>query len=306
MSCSSSCRPVVLANQRGALRSGRLARINQKMLFPGSKQFPQITHSPASHSSSSRSSPRVIIASASRKSWDLGRFLRTFYFFNGPTNPLKIIDYVIRNVTSPDPSDTPTKTQTFEDVVLVTGATSGVGRRVVDILQKKGFNVRVLARDEDKARSVPGPYVDLIIGDVTKEDTLYSNNFKGIKKVVNAVSVIVGPKEGDKPDRQNNKQGMQIFEPEIKGHSPEMVEHIGLKDLINAVKNSIGLSEGKLLFGLKNMMAEECSMNCGLVSNLCVKSGNPPLLKNHHDVNGKRGSSRLLQLGSSLRSYYRD
>lgn len=45
-----------------------------------------------------------------------------------------------------------------------------------------------------------------IIGDVTKEDTLDPKLFKGVKKVVNAVSVIVGPKEGDTPDRQKYKQ----------------------------------------------------------------------------------------------------
>ena len=45
-----------------------------------------------------------------------------------------------------------------------------------------------------------------IIGDVTKEDTLDPKLFKGVRKVVNAVSVIVGPKEGDTPDRQKYKQ----------------------------------------------------------------------------------------------------
>jgi hypothetical protein len=50
-----------------------------------------------------------------------------------------------------------------------------------------------------------------IIGDVTKEDTLDPKLFKGIKKVVNAVSVIVGPKEGDTPDRQKYKQVCHIL-----------------------------------------------------------------------------------------------
>lgn len=45
-----------------------------------------------------------------------------------------------------------------------------------------------------------------IIGDVTKGDTLDPKYFKGIKKVINAVSVIVGPKEGDTPDRQKYSQ----------------------------------------------------------------------------------------------------
>ncbi|KAL6888968.1 hypothetical protein ACP4OV_009994 [Aristida adscensionis] len=140
-------------------------------------------------------------------------------------------------------------------VVLVTGATGGVGRRVVDILRKKGLPVRVLARNKDKARSMLGPDVELIIGDVTKEDTLDTKNFKGIKKVVNAVSVIVGPKEGDTPDRQKYKQGIKFFEPEIKGPSPEMVEYIGMKNLINAIKNCVGLSEGKRLFGFEGTVS---------------------------------------------------
>jgi hypothetical protein len=54
-----------------------------------------------------------------------------------------------------------------------------------------------------------------IIGDVTKENSLDPKYFKGIKKVVNAVSVIVGPKEGDTPDRQKYKQGIKFFEPEV-------------------------------------------------------------------------------------------
>lgn len=49
-----------------------------------------------------------------------------------------------------------------------------------------------------------------IIGDVTKENSLDPKYFKGIKKVVNAVSVIVGPKEGDTPDRQKYKQVRQM------------------------------------------------------------------------------------------------
>ena len=49
-------------------------------------------------------------------------------------------------------------------------------------------------------------FVFQIIGDVTKGDTLDPKYFKGVKKVINAVSVIVGPKEGDTPDRQKYSQ----------------------------------------------------------------------------------------------------
>uniref|UniRef100_A0A804P2X2 NAD(P)-binding Rossmann-fold superfamily protein n=1 Tax=Zea mays TaxID=4577 RepID=A0A804P2X2_MAIZE len=259
MNCSSCCAaatpssPALLARPRGGLAAScSTTTANQKVLFLGSKQFPRITYSRAS----SRLSRREVIAFAGQQPWDIGRFVKTLYFFNGPPNLLKIVESIISSFTGPASSEVPKKMET-SDVVLVTGATGGVGRRVVDVLQKKGVPVRVLARNVDKARSMLGPDVPLIIGDVTKEDTLDPKLFKGIKKVVNAVSVIVGPKEGDTPDRQKYKQGIKFFEPEIKGPSPEMVEYIGMQNLINAIKSSVGLSEGKLLFGFKGNLSGE-------------------------------------------------
>ncbi|RVW83790.1 hypothetical protein CK203_041770 [Vitis vinifera] len=134
-------------------------------------------------------------------------------------------------------------------IVLVAGATGGVGRRVVDILRKKGLPVRVLVRNEEKARKMLGPDIDLIVGDITKESTLVPEYFKGVRKVINAVSVIVGPKEGDTPDRAKYSQ--------IKGDSPEMVEYIGMKNLINAVKEGVGLRTGKLIYGFEGGLSRE-------------------------------------------------
>ncbi|XP_038895272.1 protein HIGH CHLOROPHYLL FLUORESCENCE PHENOTYPE 173, chloroplastic isoform X2 [Benincasa hispida] len=141
--------------------------------------------------------------------------------------------------------------------ILVAGATGGVGRRVVDILRKKGLPVRALVRNEEKARKMLGPDIDLIVGDVTKGSTLAPENFKGVRKVINAVSVIVGPKEGDTPERAKYSQGIKFFEPEIKGDSPELVEFIGMRNLINAVKVSVGLRNGKLLFGFEGNNLKE-------------------------------------------------
>ncbi|XP_024923364.3 protein HIGH CHLOROPHYLL FLUORESCENCE PHENOTYPE 173, chloroplastic isoform X2 [Ziziphus jujuba] len=137
-------------------------------------------------------------------------------------------------------------------IVLVAGATGGVGRRVVDILRKKGLRVRVLVRNEEKARKMLGSDIDLVVGDITKESTLVPEYFKGVRKVINAVSVIVGPKEGDTPDRAKYSQGIKFFEPEIKGDSPEKVEYIGMRNLLDAVKGSVGLRNGRLIFGFKD------------------------------------------------------
>ncbi|XBI99367.1 hypothetical protein VPH35_019454 [Triticum aestivum] len=250
MNCpSSSCcgvSPPVLANPRGEFAAGCSTRTTQKAHFFGSRPSSQIIYSPTS----SHLSRRAVIALAGKQSWDIGRFAKTLFFFNGPPNPLKIVESIMSSITASAPTEAPKKAET-SDLVLVTGATGGVGRRVVDVLRKKGVPVRVLVRNAEKARTMLGPDVDLIIGDVTKGDTLDPKYFKGIKKVINAVSVIVGPKEGDTPDRQKYSQGIKFFEPEIKGPSPEMVEYLGMQNLINAVKESVGLSEGKLLFGFK-------------------------------------------------------
>ncbi|XP_010316841.1 protein HIGH CHLOROPHYLL FLUORESCENCE PHENOTYPE 173, chloroplastic isoform X2 [Solanum lycopersicum] len=142
-------------------------------------------------------------------------------------------------------------------ITLVTGATGGVGRRVVDVLRNKKLSVRVLVRNEEKARRMLGEDVDLVVGDVTKASTLLPEYFKGITSVINAVSVIVGPKEGDTPDREKYSQGIKFFEPEIKGDSPEMVEYVGMKNLINAVKKNLGIRTGKLLFGYEGNSFKE-------------------------------------------------
>ncbi|XP_063939214.1 protein HIGH CHLOROPHYLL FLUORESCENCE PHENOTYPE 173, chloroplastic isoform X2 [Daucus carota subsp. sativus] len=157
-------------------------------------------------------------------------------------------DKKVEKLTGPAPSE-PVKPMDTSGIVLVAGATGGVGRRVVDVLRKKGLPVRVLVRNEEKAKRMLGPDVDMIVGDITKSSTLLPEYFKGVKKVINAVSVIVGPKEGDTPERAKYNQGIKFFEPEIKGDSPEMVEYIGMKNLINAIKESVAQRSGKLVFG---------------------------------------------------------
>ncbi|KAJ8616535.1 hypothetical protein MRB53_035907 [Persea americana] len=229
-------------------KNHRLPSLHSKRFLQLNDRLHPFLSQGASSAVSSRTSRGSIYAEIGRQSWDFGRFVRTLYFFNGPPSPAKFFEFLIEKITNPT-SREPIKKMETSDVVLVAGATGGVGRRVVNILREKGLPVRVLVRNEEKARTMLGPDVDLIVGDITKESTLAPEYFKGVKKVINAVSVIVGPKEGDTPDRAKYSQGIKFFEPEIKGDSPEMVEYIGMKNLINAVKRSVGLLDGKLLFG---------------------------------------------------------
>ncbi|KAH0985512.1 hypothetical protein GBA52_012689, partial [Prunus armeniaca] len=233
----------------------------QLLSSPLPKPFLQLNDRPHSfpyQQNSDHLSPRTyrrsISAEAGKQSWDLGRFLKTIFFFNEPPSPAKFFEFVSEKLSSPSPSK-PEKKMETSGIVLVAGATGGVGRRVVDVLRKKGLPVRVLVRNEEKARKMLGPDVDLIVGDITKESTLVPEYFKGVRRVINAVSVIVGPKEGDTPDRQKYSQGIKFFEPEIKGDSPEKVEYIGIRNLIKAVKGSVGLQNGKLLFGFEGVVS---------------------------------------------------
>jgi NADPH:quinone reductase-like Zn-dependent oxidoreductase len=58
---------------------------------------------------------------------------------------MKFFEFLIEKLSSPSPSE-PKKSMESSGIVLVVGATGGVGRRVVDVLQKKGLPVRVLVQ----------------------------------------------------------------------------------------------------------------------------------------------------------------
>ncbi|KAI5080813.1 hypothetical protein GOP47_0003996 [Adiantum capillus-veneris] len=193
-----------------------------------------------------------IRADGGRQPWDFGRFLKTVTFFNEPPSLSKFMEALSSLFTGSSATDQQSEQKNIkpEGVVLVTGATGGVGKRVVDVLGRKGYSVRVLVRNAEKAKQLLGSDIDTVIGDVTKKDTLLPAYFKGVNKVINAVSVIVGPKEGDTPERQKYYQGIKFFAPEVKGDSPEMVEFQGMQNLLEVVKEYLGLRDGKTLYSI--------------------------------------------------------
>ena len=56
---------------------------------------------------------------------------------------MKFFEFLIEKLTGPTASEPPKAMET-SGIVLVAGATGGVGRRVVGLLRKKGLPVRVL------------------------------------------------------------------------------------------------------------------------------------------------------------------
>lgn len=58
------------------------------------------------------------------------------------------------------------------DLILVTGATGGVGQLVVSQLLAKGFAVRILTRNCNKAKKMFNEKVEIVVGDIREPNTL--------------------------------------------------------------------------------------------------------------------------------------
>ena len=56
---------------------------------------------------------------------------------------MKFFEFLIEKLSNPSPSKTENRMDP-SGVILVAGATGGVGRRVYDILRSKGYTVKVL------------------------------------------------------------------------------------------------------------------------------------------------------------------
>src|SRR5213594_1734192 len=56
--------------------------------------------------------------------------------------------------------------------VLVIGATQGTGYLIVNLLLRDGYRVRALARNEAKAKEKLSSPVEVVVGDITKLNTL--------------------------------------------------------------------------------------------------------------------------------------
>ncbi|KAH0915050.1 LOW QUALITY PROTEIN: hypothetical protein HID58_029496 [Brassica napus] len=100
-------------------------------------------------------------------------------------------------------------------------------------------------RNEEKARTKLGTDIDFV----------RNSTFKGVRKVINAVSS-VERKDMNLRDKNTFRfDALFLYIPppprsrsQIKGDSPELVEYTGMKNLINDVKDSVKLENGKLLF----------------------------------------------------------
>eukprot|EP00199_Chlamydomonas_sp_CCMP681_P001464 CAMPEP_0119103538 /NCGR_PEP_ID=MMETSP1180-20130426/1956_1 /TAXON_ID=3052 ORGANISM="Chlamydomonas cf sp, Strain CCMP681" /NCGR_SAMPLE_ID=MMETSP1180 /ASSEMBLY_ACC=CAM_ASM_000741 /LENGTH=608 /DNA_ID=CAMNT_0007088073 /DNA_START=1 /DNA_END=1827 /DNA_ORIENTATION=- len=210
-----------------------------------------------------------------RQPWDFGRFVSTVAYFNedavrksvqglvdgaarvisGKAEPAKSVVSMpvlpsAGAVVGPLNPLIPVPLR-VEGTILVTGATGGMGRRVVSKLLLAGKKVRALVRDVDKAKQLlsglpcgPGGELQVVAADLSQARTLVPEMFTDVRACVSCAAVKIQPKEGDNSERSKYMQGIQFFDPEVADNSPEAVELTGMRNLLAALGPRLGLLQG--------------------------------------------------------------
>lgn len=183
----------------------------------------------------------------SRSQWDFGRFFQTVTYFE----VIPFLNCLQRLFTPGENSKKKNQSQTKNmGIILVAGATGGVGKRVVRRLIEQNYQVRALVRDSQKGRSLLGDKVELFEADITMPETLTTPLMNNVSAVICCTGVRVQPVEGDTPTREKYYQGIKFYMPEVVD-SPEIVDYQGIKNLVQVAAKS--LEAGKqLLFDFRH------------------------------------------------------
>ncbi|WP_424097454.1 CIA30 family protein [Moorena producens] len=182
-----------------------------------------------------------------RSPWDAGRFIKTLSYFE----VIPFLSCLQRLFTGRANNQQSSQGKEKDmGVILVAGATGGVGKRVVRRLLERNYPVRALVRDAQKAREILGDNLELFEADITIPETLTPALYKNITAVVCCTGARVQPVEGDTPNREKYYQGIKFYLPEVVD-TPEVVEYQGIKNLVQAAAEY--LEPGKqLLFDFQN------------------------------------------------------
>ena len=127
-------------------------------------------------------------------------------------------------------------------VILVAGATGGVGKRIISRLLNRNYRVRALVRDARRAKEILGDKVELFEADIIIPETLTPQLMDNVSAVICCTGTRVQPVEGDTPNREKYYQGIKFYLPEVVD-SPELVEYQGIKNLVQVVTKHLNASE---------------------------------------------------------------
>ena len=155
------------------------------------------------------------------------------------------------------PSSSSSPSSEDDGIYVVTGATGGLGRRVVARLLARGKHVRAVARDPAKASELldalpvaAGGKLEVVFSDLAQPKTIPDSLFepdaatgRAVAAVLSCSAVKVQPKEGDTPDRSKYLQGIKFYDPELADDSPAAVELGGVSAVLQKAARALGASE---------------------------------------------------------------
>ncbi len=185
-----------------------------------------------------------------RSQWDAGKFVQTLSYF-------EVIPFIscLKRLFAGSANNKKESQGGGKrvGVILVAGATGGVGKRVVRRLVERNYPVRALVRDARKGREMLGDKVELFEADITIPETLTPELMDNVSAVVCCTGVRVQPVEGDTPDRAKYYQGIKFYMPEVVD-SPDIVDYQGIKNLVQAAAKHLKTvpADEKLIFDFKH------------------------------------------------------
>ena len=113
------------------------------------------------------------------------------------------------------------------DLILVAGATGGVGQLVVGKLLEKNLSVRALTRNKNKARQMFGDRVEIAVGDLREPNTLATAT-KDVTQIICCTGTTAFP--SSRWDFAN------LFEPK---NTPQAVDAEGVANLVKAAPQDL-------------------------------------------------------------------
>ena len=192
---------------------------------------------------------------SNKQFWDLSRFFKTLTYF-------EIIPFIgslkcLRKIILGEEEKylmVPNINQT--GVILLAGATGGVGKRVVKRLRELNYPVRVLVRSIERAKNILGEDLDFYEGDITIPQTLQPELMEDVAATICCTGTRVQPVEGDTPNRDKYYQGVKFYRPEIAESTPEAVEYKGIKNLVDLAATHLNKTVTATIFDFNNPSQE--------------------------------------------------
>ncbi len=186
-----------------------------------------------------------------RSQWDLKRFVETLTFFE----VIPFLGCLQRILTGKKQEKIDQPEEAKMGVILVAGATGGVGKRVVSRLQAENYPVRALVRSIERAKPILGD-IDYYEGDITIPDSLQPQLMADVAAIICCTGTRIQPVEGDTPNRDKYYQGVKFYQPEVAESTPEAVEYKGIKNLVQLATQYIKNNRSRSIFDFSQASPE--------------------------------------------------